>query len=342
MKIGNLDLNRDLLIIAEIGNNHEGDFAAARELVRRAAACGVQAVKFQTFQTRYFVSPRDSARFERLRRFELSSPQFTELQKLAHSLGLLFISTPLDLISARFLAGLVDCYKIASGDNNFYPLLAEVCGTGKPVILSTGLGDLQQVIKTRQFILSACQQRQIQPQLALLHCVSGYPVPPEEANLAAIPVLKARLGGAVGYSDHTLGVDACLAAVALGACIIEKHFTLDKQFSDFRDHQLSADPQEMRHLVEQAARIRVLLGTGEKVLQPCEAAVAPLARRSIAAAADLPAGRRLRWEDLTWLRPAGGLPPGEEAQLLGRGLKRAVGFGEPLLPGDVEEGLEKT
>src|SRR5207244_6909442 len=143
-------------------------------------------------------------------------------------------------------------------------------------------------------------------QLAILHCVSSYPVPPDQANLAAIPFLASQLGCTVGYSDHTTGVEACLIAVALGAQIIEKHFTLDKHYSDFRDHQLSADPPEMKRLVDGIAHVTLLLGRPEKRIQPSEVATAQAARRSIAAAADLPAGHRLRLEDLLWIRPAAG------------------------------------
>ncbi|HEX9785644.1 MAG TPA: N-acetylneuraminate synthase family protein, partial [Opitutaceae bacterium] len=142
MKIGPFNLDEKILIVAEIGNNHEGNFTAAKKLVREAAACGVGAVKFQVFRTRHFVSAVDRARYDRLASFELTYEQFEELQRLARSLGLLFIATPLDLESAAFLEGQVDAYKIASGDNNFFPLIERICRTGKPLILSLGLTDL--------------------------------------------------------------------------------------------------------------------------------------------------------------------------------------------------------
>lgn len=336
MKIGPIDLDRKVLVVAEIGNNHEGNVEVAKKLVSAAGECGVDAVKVQTFRAKYLVSAADKGRYERLRSFELSYRQFEELQKLAKSLGLLFISTPFDLESAAFLEDLVDSYKIASGDNNFYPLIERVCRTGKPIIVSSGLSDLAQISRTVRFIKERWTAFEIEQDLAVLHCVSSYPVPPEQANVAAVKRLAAELTCTVGYSDHTIGIQACLAAVALGARIIEKHFTLDKHYSDFRDHQLSADLPEMAELVRRVAEVSVLLGTGEKVLQENEVQAERLIRRSIVAAADLPAGHRVTLEDLTWIRPAIGLPPGEEASVVGRRLKRALTFGEPILLEDLE------
>lgn len=325
-----------VLVVAEIGNNHEGDFEVARELVRIAADCGVDAVKFQTFKTRHLVSERDSARFERLSSFELSFGQFEELQALAKSLDLLFVSTPFDLASAAFLADLVDFYKIASSDNTFWPLLDTVSQTGKPMVLSTGLAGLEEIEKSKSFIEEHWQAIRCSSALAVLHCVSCYPVPEDQASLASIPFLKDRLGGIVGYSDHTLGLTACLTAVALGARIIEKHFTLDKQHSDFRDHQLSADPEEMKLLVDGVARVTRMLGVPGKTIQPCEAESKTLIRRSIVAAGDFPQGHRLALDDLTWIRPGGGCPPGTEDQLLDRTLNRSISFGEPIILSDLE------
>lgn len=336
MKIGGFDLTKKALIVAEIGNNHEGDFPTAQKLVGEAAACGVGAVKFQVFRTRHFVSARDRARYDRLASFELPFEQFEELQRLARSLGLLFIATPLDLESGAFLDRIVDAYKIASSDNNFYPLMDRLSRTGKPLILSTGLSDLNHIRKAKAFIEAEWRKRDVEQSLAVLHCVSSYPVPPEQANLGAIPTLARELGCTVGYSDHTVGIQACLIAAALGARIIEKHFTLDKEYSDFRDHRLSADPTEMAGLVRRITEVGVLLGTGEKIVQAAEAESERLVRRSIVAGADLPAGHRVRLEDLTWIRPAIGLPPGEEARIVGKRLRRAVAFGEPILPADVE------
>jgi sialic acid synthase SpsE len=335
MILGNCDTSKRVFLVAEIGNNHEGDFSRAEELVRAAADCGVDAVKFQTFRARDFVSRRDRERFDRMSRFELSWDQFERLAALARSLRLAFLSTPLDMPSAEFLSRIVDGFKIASCDNNFYPLMARVASGGKPVILSAGMAGWEEIAFAKKFIEQEWARRNLSPGLAVLHCVSAYPVPDAEANLAVIPRLAEMLACTVGYSDHTLGIDACLAAVALGARIIEKHFTLDKNQSSFRDHQLSADPGEMSRIVRCTRRIETLLGVPEKAVQPCEIANQRLLRRAIAAARDLDAGHLLAFEDLTWIRPANGLAPGNEHLLVGRTLARDVSFGEPLTTAEV-------
>jgi len=331
MRIASHDLAEKILIVAEIGNNHEGNFDVACRMVEAAADAGVDAVKFQTFQTQLFTSNADPARFERLKKFELSQDQFRALAQLARSRGVIFFSTPLDLVSARFLEPLVDVFKIASGDNDFVPLISQVLATGKPVIISTGLADLAHL----QRLVELAREADAEDRLAFLHCVCAYPAPPAEVNLRAIPMLAEQLGCPIGWSDHTLGPEASLAAAAIGARIIEKHFTLDKNFSAFRDHQLSADPAEMRHIVDSVRRIEVLLGAPVKRVQPSEEGNLRAARRSIAAATDLPSGHLLRAEDLMWVRPAIGLAPGEERRLLARALTRAVRTGEAITEKDV-------
>ncbi len=332
MRIANHDLTEKILIVAEIGNNHEGNFEVACRMVEAAADAGVDAVKFQTFQTRLFTSKADPARFERLSKFELTQEQFVQLERLARKRGLIFLSTPLDLVSAKFLEPLVDVFKIASGDNDFLALIRQVCGSGKPVIISTGLADLAHLHRIAEFAREAGAD----DRLAFLHCVCAYPAPPAEVNLRAIPMLAAELGCPIGWSDHTLGFEASLAAAALGARIIEKHFTLDKNFSAFRDHQLSADPPEMKLIVDGVRKIEQLLGKPEKRVQPSEEANQKAARRSIAAATDLPRGHVLKAGDLMWVRPAIGLPPGEERRVLARTLTRDVVAGDAITEKDVD------
>jgi N,N'-diacetyllegionaminate synthase len=336
VKIGGFDLDERVLVIAEIGNNHEGDLGAAKEMVSEAARVGADAVKFQTFVAKRFVRRSDDeARFQRLKKFELPPSAFAELATLARSEGLLFISTPLDLDSVSVLEPLVDAFKIASSDNTFFPLLKRVARTGKPMLLSTGLADVPLVEQAVRFIQQAWEDAALDGELAVLHCVTSYPVEPAHANLRSIQALG-QVGVVVGYSDHTVGVDAAPIAVALGARIIEKHFTLDHDSSDFRDHKLSADPEEMTELVRRVRSASELLGKPEKDIQPVEEPFVVALRRSIVAAAPLRAGHRLEEADLMWTRPGGGLPPGEEHRLVGRRLVRDVAFGEPVAFADVD------
>lgn len=328
MKIGAIDLSSEVLVIAEIGNNHEGDFGLATEMVHAAAAAGAQAVKFQTIQPERLVSATQAARIEQLGRYAFNRDQFAELAGIARAAGAMFLSTPFTPDVVPWLDPLVPAFKIASGDNNFTQLLAAVAATGKPILLSTGMTDLAAINQACKIIGNVASAGEI----ALLHCVSAYPTPPEQANLRAIATLARETGKVVGYSDHTLGVDAAVLSVALGARIIEKHFTLSKTQSDFRDHALSADPAEMAELVRQVRLAQTLLGTGEKILQDGEMPTAAAARRSIVARATLPAGHLLADADLDWLRPGGGLAPGQESLILGRRLTQPVARGEMIKP----------
>lgn len=337
MRIGNFCLNEEILIIAEIGNNHEGSYSLAEEMIGLAAEAGAGAVKFQTFKTEFYVSRKDKDRFNRLKSFEFSQADFKNLSKAAEDAGLLFISTPFDLDSAEFLNSIVDCYKIASGDNNFYPLIEKVAKTGKPIIMSTGLADIDQIKKSQSTIYETWQKKDIKQQLAILHCVSSYPVPPEQANLKAIETLRDELDCTIGYSDHTMGIDAALIAVALGARIIEKHFTIDRNYSDFQDHQLSADPQEFQQLVNKVKTASMMLGSGQKILQASEVNAVKQIRRSIVAKRDLSKGSKLTWDDITWIRPSGGLPPGEENKILGKILIESVKMGDLIFEHCLEE-----
>lgn len=339
MRVGPVDTSRRVLIIAEIGNNHEGALARAEAMVEAAARAGADAVKFQTIVPDRLVAPDQVERLRQLERFRLTPDQFARLAEHAGNTGVTFLSTPFDLDSVDWLNPLVPAFKIASGDNDFYPLLERVATTGKPVLLSSGMADLDQVLASRDFLWQVWKKAGLTGELAVLHCVSSYPTPPEEANLRAITELSG-IGIVPGYSDHTVGVAAAPLAVALGARIIEKHFTLDKQLSSFRDHRLSADPVEFAELVRRVRETEAMLGSGGKQVQPSEAASTRSARRSIVARRDLPAGHRIRWDDLDWLRPRVGLPPGREAELVDGILARPHRRGEPILPADLRSARE--
>jgi len=331
MRIGSHDTDQRVFIIAEIGNNHEGDFELAKEMVRAAAQAGADAVKFQTINPVELVSASQTARVAQLEKFRFSCDQFEQLAELTASCGALFMSTPFDLDAVRFLDELVPAFKVASGDNDFFPLLRAVAETGKPVVMSAGLMELTEVQRSRDYIRSVWQEKGISQDLAILHCVSCYPTPEEDANLRAIRALEG-LNVVPGYSDHTLGIDAAVAAVAVGARIIEKHFTVDKNYSDFDDHQLSADPADLKEMVRRIREMETLLGNPGKGMSGCEKASKMSSRRSIVAKTDLPAGTLLKWENLSWVRPGGGVPPGRESDVLGKCLRQSVAKGEMILP----------
>ena len=330
MIIGNIDTEKEIIIVAEIGNNHEGSYTLAEELIGLAKASGAHAVKFQTFKTEHYISRKDERRFKQLKSFELTWNEFERLSHVAQSAGLLFISTPFDLESAEFLRNIISVYKIASGDNDFYPLIEYIASTGLPIIMSGGLTDIAQLQYSSSLIRKIWSDHKIDQSLAVLHCVSSYPVPPDQANLGAIRHIKHALQCTVGYSDHTLGTEAAILSAAMGARIIEKHFTINKNHSTFRDHQLSADPEEMRTIVRKVKDASRMLGSGIKEIQMAEVASKDLMRRSIVAKHDLPKGNVLSWDDITWIRPSGGLAPGKETLILGKMTSVPIAMGEQI------------
>ncbi|OGV50885.1 MAG: hypothetical protein A2X49_05575 [Lentisphaerae bacterium GWF2_52_8] len=331
MKIGNFDLEREILLVAELGNNHEGNFGTAVEMISAAAQAGAHAVKFQTIRPEKLVASSQTERLNKLKSFEFSDGQFQELARIASEEGVMFMSTPFSLDAADMLAPLVPCFKIASGDLDFFPLIRRVCTSGKPVVLSCGCADTDTVRNSVDFVKSHLSTG-AKPEdfLALLHCTVSYPTPPEQANLRTIPYLRHEFKLKVGYSDHTIGIDAAFAAAALGARIIEKHFTLDKNFSSFRDHQLSADPGELGILAKKLRELNPMLGVFGKPICECEKSMISQVRRSIAAASPLKKGHVLREKDLCWTRPATGLRPGQEGLAIGKTLLKDLGMGETI------------
>lgn len=336
MIIENIDTSKKVMIVAEIGNNHEGSFDLAKKLVFKAAEVGVDAVKFQTFIPEH-ISGGDKSRLERLRGFQLSHDQFLKLAQITKDLGLIFFSTPFDIESANFLNKIQPVFKIASGDNNFYPLIETILSYKKPTIISTGVADLFLVEELYNKILETCGIEFIETKLALLHCVSSYPVPDENANLGAITHLKKLFPRTtIGYSDHTMGINAPILSVMAGSRIIEKHFTINKNHSNFRDHQLSADPEDMYNLVAGVRQAEKFIGQQEIKLEPVEIEMNILVRRSIAAARDLAIGTKLKMSDIIWVRPGNGIPPGKENLILGKLTTQRLSRGQIIKLSDLK------
>jgi N,N'-diacetyllegionaminate synthase len=327
MRIGGNDIDERVALIAEIGNNHEGDVRMAGEMVRAAAAAGAHAVKLQTFRTEHFISPSEERRFAQLKRFQLCDDEVRSLADQAKEAGIAFVSTPFDLPSVDLLEPIVDVLKVASGDLDFFPLLRRVAATDRPLILSTGLSDLPRIHRALDEVHAV---RGSLADVAVLHCTSAYPAPARDAHLRAIPWLAERLPCRIGFSDHTVGLDAAPLAVALGARVVEKHATLEGIESDFRDHELSLTPPQLSELARRIEVAEELLGKPGKEVLEVERGLVDAVRRSIAAGRDLPAGHVLEQQDLVWLRPGGGVAPGREWLVVGRTLARSLGAGERI------------
>ena len=328
MKIGKFDTKDKVLVIAEIGNNHEGDFELAKDMIDAAAEAEADAVKFQTIIPHQLVSLNETKRIQQLQKFSFDRDQFAELKAKADQKNIMFLSTPFALEVVDWLNPLVPAFKVASGDNDFWPLLEKIALTGKPIILSLGLGKIKDASKIASFLNKVWYDSAIvYPGLAFLHCMVSYPTPNDQANL--LNIKKLDLGNITpGYSDHTLGIKAAELAVACGARIIEKHFTLNKNQSGFRDHQLSADPKELKTLVQAIADVEKLLGKSEHELATCEKENATAVGRSIVSIRDIGVGNTISMSDISWVRPRLGFKPGEENLILGKKLSHSIKKGE--------------
>ncbi len=312
-------------IIAEAGVNHNGDLGLARRLIACAAEAGADAIKFQSFRSADLVQPDapkaayqqtgadgDETLYVMLQRLELSAADHRHLLAECRAAGIMFLSTPFDESSATLLAELgVAAFKVASGDLTHQPLLQMIAGLGKPMLVSTGMATLAEVAAAVDAIRTAGD-----PPLALLHCVSCYPADPADANLRAMHSLVEAFGLPVGFSDHTPGRAVTLAAVALGACIIEKHVTLDRTLPG-PDHSMSLEPDELKQLVREIRMVEAALGSGEKVPVPAEYEMRRQGRRSLVAAQDIAAGEVLSAAMLACRRPGSGIAPGEQQRIIG-------------------------
>jgi N,N'-diacetyllegionaminate synthase len=335
MKIGERETQRNVVLIAEVGNNHEGSIELAQELIEAAFAVGADAVKLQTFVPELYVSSLQVERLAMLRRFALPNEELQRLLLDYRSRGLTLFTTPFDLTSLSELST-APLLKISSGDITYTQLLEAAARERKDIIISTGASTLLEVEAAVALITDTWRDVNYEGSLAALHCVSAYPAPPEAVNLRAIGTLRDALPDVViGYSDHALGIEVALVAAAAGARIIEKHFTLDKNHSDFRDHQLSADPGEFSQLRERLNYLDSLLGTGIKEPQDVEIEMRKAIRRSITATRALPADHRLEEADLCVVRPGGGLAPSQLNEVTGRRLVADTSAGHTLVEGDI-------
>jgi sialic acid synthase SpsE len=331
---------RSPYIVAEIGSNHNGDMDLAKKMVLQAKECGSDCVKFQSFNKTSIISKgeyqknqkyNDSAKKhfgsleEMVEKYYLRKEQHYELKSYCDKIGIDFASTAFSKEEADVLFELdVPFIKVASMDINNLPFLNYLASKMKPMVLSTGMADLSEIdiaIKTIEYTGNN--------EIILLHCISIYPPKYEDINLNNIKMLKETFEYPVGFSDHSLGTSIPLASVALGSCIIEKHFTLDKNMPGW-DHDISANPKELEEIVRESKNIATAMGSKKRVVSPDELEKQGKFRRSLVVSRDVKLGEILGEDDLLSKRPGKGIPPGEMKYVIGRTLKNDVGEDELL------------
>ena len=316
-----------VFVIAEAGVNHNGDLAMALRLCDAALATGADAVKFQTFRAQDLVLPGaptaeyqarqtgQQDQFAMLQQLELSQAQHEAIKAHCEAIGIEFFSTPFSVEAVDMLGNLgVRRIKLSSGELTHRALVERAAATRLPLLVSTGMATMEEIGEALQWIRAA---RGSLEGVTVLHCTSAYPAPDETLNLNALRSMARDLGVAIGYSDHSLGIEAPLAAVALGATVIEKHLTLDRTLPG-PDHSASLEPGEFTDMVAGIRRVSAMLGDGVKAPTPEERDTARVARRSVAAAVDIPAGAVLTEAMLVCRRPATGIAPRELPGLVGR------------------------
>lgn len=316
------------LIIAEAGVNHNGDLNLAKQLIDAAAAAGADLVKFQTFNANRLVTRAakkadyqnqntDSfeSQYEMLRRLELSAEMHSELISHCAARNIGFFSTGFDVESVDLLVRLgQDHFKIPSGEITDLPFLRHIGRLGKKAIISTGMSTMGEIEAAIDEVERAGTPRQ---NITVLHCTTEYPTPMAEVNLRAMQSIHAAFGVSIGYSDHTIGIEVAIAAVALGASVIEKHFTLDRKLPG-PDHKASLEPEELGAMIAAIRNIEIALGDGIKRLTPSEIRNKPIARKSLVASHAIKAGEAFSSENITAKRPGTGISPMRWDEIIGR------------------------
>ena len=315
---------RGVFVIAEIGGNHEGDFEYAKRLLKLASESGANAVKFQIYRGDKLVSKvEDPERNQHFKRFELSLDQYIELAKMGRDLGTMFMASIWDREAMALLEPHITIHKIGSGDFNAYEMVEAAVRTGKPIIQSCGLATIEEVEEYIEYIKSLDPSYITERKLCLMQCTVMYPIPDRDANLNAMLLIRERTGLPVGYSDHTIGTYASEIAVAIGAQVIEMHFTDDREEKEFRDHKISVTRDEMREFIRKIEKIKELQGAREKKVMPSEIENNHLVsfRRAVYPAQDLSAGSVLTCDNIISLRPNVGIDGRHYFRVLGKRLK---------------------
>ena len=314
------------LIIAEAGVNHNGDIHLAKKLIEAAADAGADYIKFQTFKAESLVNKtaeqadyqkentgKTESQFDMLKRLELSYDDFDELEKSCQEHDIKFLSTAFDFESIAYLKNKLDFYKIPSGEITNLPYLEKVAKLNLPIIMSTGMANMQEV---KEALAVLEKNGIIRNNITILHCNTEYPAPMKDVNLNAMLTIANELGVKVGYSDHTLGIEIPIAAVAMGAEVIEKHFTLDKNMQG-PDHKASLEPHELKAMVDGIRNIEKAMGSGVKTPSPSEQKNIDVARKSIVAASSIKQGEVFTSQNITTKRPGTGISPMQWHELIG-------------------------
>ncbi|BDY13560.1 N-acetylneuraminate synthase [Hydrogenimonas cancrithermarum] len=329
-----------VFIIAEAGVNHNGSVELAKKLIDVAAGAGADAVKFQTFKARKLVSraakkaayqqettDASESQYEMIKKLELDVDTHKELIAYCQEKEIMFLSTPFDHDSIELLHGLgLEIFKIPSGEITNLPYLRHIGSLGKRVILSTGMADIGEIEDALDILTSAGTPKE---KITILHANTMYPTPMEDVNLKAMQTIACTFQCDVGYSDHTLGIEVDIAAVAMGAKVIEKHFTLDKTMEG-PDHKASLEPHELGAMVEAIRNIEKALGTGIKKPSPSEKPNMEVARKSIVAARPIAKGERFTEENLTIKRPGNGMSPMRWDEIIGTTAQKTYETDEPI------------
>ncbi len=312
------------LIIAEAGVNHNGDLSMAKKLVEEAKRCGADIVKFQTFHSKKLASKyaamaeyqkenlgTEETQADMLSKLALTHEEYIELAQHCKKVGIQFLSTPFDIESIRFLDDLQEIWKIPSGEITNYPYLVEIGKTKKKVIISTGMAEMEEIAEAIKLLKENGTK-----DITILHCTTEYPAEIRDVNLRAMERMREEFGYPVGYSDHTEGIEVDLAAVALGAAVIEKHFTLDRGLPG-PDHKASLEPDELKLMVDGIRKIEAALGSTEKKLSETELRNRETVRKSIVAGRKIRAGECFTEENITTKRPGTGISPMKWNEVLG-------------------------
>lgn len=340
IQIGNraIGAGQPVFVIAEAGVNHNGDMALAKKLIDAAADAGADAVKFQTFTPEELVSDiapqadyqvantgKEESQMSMLRNLVLPHKEHSALKKYAEEKGLIFLSTPFSIPDADFLETLdIVAYKISSGELTNTPFLANIAKKGKPVILSTGMGTLEEVREALDVL-----KENGTTEIAIFHCTSEYPTPPTEINLRAMQTLASEFGLPTGLSDHSEGICVSIAATALGSCLIEKHFTIDRSLPG-PDHKASLEPHELKEMIRCIRVVEQSLGSSLKKPTKAELDTARVARKSVVAHRDILAGACIASDDIYIVRPGTGIQPKHFDEIIGKTAKRIIPRGTPL------------